>query len=196
MNRLKFMEGKRVECYLLPPQAKLDKDRHRVIILRFSVKLNADLAIACADKIERAWEDIETPEREVSNVTLRSEVEHTDIDFFELPDSKSRVYHIRNATLDQLYIERVKGETYFYFAAELLLAQTPGLDKFCLSRYGTAVFCEFVRSQLAFDPTPPAEPLKDGGTKVTISMPGHEPIETTTQAIHNAAQVLKGKKSK
>ena len=155
MQRLKFMDKQRVDCYLLAPQAKLDKERNKVIVMKFAVKLNADLALACDDKIQRAWEEVETVEREVSNISLRSEIENTDIDFYELPDSKGRVYQIKNCTLDGLYIEREKGTTYLYFVTELFLHQTPGLDRFALNWYGNSCFCEFVASQFALQ-TPPS----------------------------------------
>lgn len=160
MNRLKFMaplddrKPTRVPAYLLPPRFKLDKDNHRVVTLTFSVKFNAVLAMVCDEKLQRAFEDCETLEREIDSVKLNSVVRNTDVEFYELPESSAHFYELKNTEIDGLYVERVKGQTYLYFTIERRL-NTLGLGPFALERYGTNLFCEFAASQFAM--TPPEE---------------------------------------
>lgn len=159
-NRLRFMEAlekgelrPRVECYLLAPKLRMDKDRHRIITLLFSVKMNSIIALACDEKIRRAWEDCETLEREISRVVLNSEAENTDIEFFELGTAKHSAFRLDNVTIEGLCCERSEGQTYLYFAASARLGMKPGLGKFALEQYGNTQFCEFTRSQLQMSVT-------------------------------------------
>jgi hypothetical protein len=154
MKRLRFLQPdskgdrRRVECYLLAPKLKRDKDGIRLITIFFSLKFNAELALLCDDRIKRAFEDCEDLERQISSVVLRSEVENTDIDFYDLPESKAAALHIENACLEALMAERDDGQTYLYFAATIPLDR-PNVGKFLLERFGSVAFCEFAPSQIA-----------------------------------------------
>lgn len=143
----------RTECYICPPKLKLDGERRRVMTLIFSVKLDANGANTCDEKIRRAFEDVTFLEREIQSVTLNSEVENTDIDFFELPADKAPhkqpALQVRNGSLVGLYVERLKGETYLYFQFEVNLSEFGSIGHFFQARFGTVIFGEFRASQFA-----------------------------------------------
>jgi hypothetical protein len=154
LKRLRFLqpdskgERRRVECYLLAPKLKRDKDGIRLVTIYFSLKLSADLALLCDDRIKRAFEDCEDLDRQISSVVLKSEIENTDIHFYDLPESKAAALKIENCCLEALMAERDDGQTYLYFAAEVPLDR-PGVGVFMLSRFATTAFCEFAPSQMA-----------------------------------------------
>lgn len=155
MARMKFLEpgnGQRVECYLMPPKFKLDKLRDRYCVLLFSVKLKPELAAACDERIQRAYEDVETLEREIDEVKLNSAIVNTNVDFYDLPagngGADETCFALRNVTLDAIVVFREKGVTYLYFGAELKLT-TLRLGAFAQSRFGTVVHCTFTPSQQA-----------------------------------------------
>jgi hypothetical protein len=156
-ERMRFMQtdqGKplRVECYICPPKLRIDKDRGRLMTLIFSVKLDANIANACDEKIRRAFEDVTFLEREIETVTLRSIVENTDIEFYELPEGKGSLKPlvvIRDVELFALYVERAKSENYLYFQLEVPLVHFGAIGYAFQDRFGTVLFGEFRPSQRA-----------------------------------------------
>jgi hypothetical protein len=150
-ERMRFMqsdEGKalRIECFICPPKLKIDKERGRLMTLVFSVKLDANIANACDEKIRRAFEDVTFLEREIETVTLTSQVENTNIEFYELPEgkgSKKPLIVIGDATLFALYVERAKSENYLYFQLEISLVQYGSIGYVFQDRFGTVLFGEF-----------------------------------------------------
>jgi hypothetical protein len=173
-ERMRFMQsdgGKalRVECYICPPKLRIDKDRGRLMTLVFSVKLDANIANACDEKIRRAFEDVTFLEREIETVTLTSQVENTNIEFYELPEgkgSKKPLVVIGDATLFALYVERSKGENYLYFQLEISLVQFGSIGYVFQDRFGTVLFGEFRTSMRAIkfpgEPKPDPQQVLDG----------------------------------
>jgi hypothetical protein len=173
-ERMRFMQsdgGKalRVECFICPPKLKIDKDRGRLMTLIFSVKLDANIANACDEKIRRAFEDVTFLEREIETVTLSSQVENTNIEFYELPEGKGGkkpLVVIGDATLFALYVERAKGENYLYFQLEISLVQFGSIGYAFQDRFGTVLFGEFRPSTRAIkfpsEPTPDPQQVLDG----------------------------------
>jgi hypothetical protein len=143
----------RAPVYWLVPKLKLDKDRNRFVCLIFSVKMNAREALTCDAKIAGAWEAVEDLSRQIEKVMLRSVIERVNIDFYDLPDSKQPFYHLVNVTLEALAVQRIDGQTYLYFSAQVLLS-VDGIGQMALKRFGTESFCEFSAAQHTFTEWP------------------------------------------
>jgi hypothetical protein len=155
MNRLRFLESNnageeklRLRAYLLPPRRRVDKALGRVIAVLFAVKMAAPIALACDEKIRNAWEQCEDFAREISAVEIDSIVENTNIDFFELMESKRRVFAVRNATIERLLMRRKDGQTTFYFQFDVPLKLSRRIGAFTDHYFGTDVFCEFAKASL------------------------------------------------
>jgi hypothetical protein len=148
LEKLKFFDGLRVAAYMLPFRAKLDKDRHRLYVLCFSIKMDSPQALACDDKIQRAWEDCEELDKQIVHVRLGIYYPFVNIVFFHDEKEKRPFFELRNVTVDGLYVERKDGATHLYFVLELMLRQNPGLVRFANSHFGTDVNCAFYSAQL------------------------------------------------
>lgn len=170
-TRMRFMQADggapvRVECFICPPKLKLDKDQKRVMTLVFSVKLDANTANLCDEKIRRAFEDTNFLEREISSVELTSQIDHSDVEFYELPLSAGRdrepLLTLRDTSLFAIYVERVKSETYLYFQCDVMIGVHPKIGHTFQDRFGTVLFGEFKVAQgaIGFPNVAVPEPVK------------------------------------
>ena len=168
----------RVEAFYLRFTAKHDKARGKFLDLRFSVKLDADLALVCDEKIQRAFEDCTHLDREIERVQLKTQIANTDVEFYALPRESPAEHASRRRPLRFAIRRPRRCSSSRMFASRRLCASatrgkricilrieapldTTGLGAFAY-RYHSALFCEFSASQHALDwDAPPIVPGAD-----------------------------------
>lgn len=203
MQRIKFMDTYRLETFIQARPKMVDGIR--CVQFNFSAEMKVEAAIACDPIIQRAYEDCETPERKIKRVDLGVSIENTDVDIFELSDSKSGFYRFANVTLEDLVVQRSKGKkagTFLTFGC-VLPQMRAGLWKFFGDRWFSTAFFEFTASQLAFDDPLPrlakdvlaavakmVEPVADGRLEsLKVSIPGTDLSFVADQS--RAARIVK-----
>lgn len=132
------------------------KDGVKVAKMRIAVPLIADVAIKCPAEIRAAYEAIETLENKISYVELDKIVPGVNVEFYNLPDSRSISLALPAAELNRLVVERHESKenagTRLLFSIEIFIDDKDKLRHWIVDNVFNQLWAKFEIQQMTLMP--------------------------------------------
>lgn len=133
------------------------KDGVKVARMRIAVPLLADVAMKCPSEIRAAYEACETLENKISYVELDKIIPAVNVEFYNLPDSRSVSLALPSAELDHMIVERNESKensgTRLLFSIEIFIEDKDKLRHWIVDNVFNQMWAKFEVTQMTLMPT-------------------------------------------
>jgi hypothetical protein len=133
------------------------KDGVKVARMRIAVPLLADVAMKCPAEIRAAYEAIETLDNKISYIELDKVIGAVNVEFYNLPDSRSVSLALPSAELNHLVVERQNSKdasgTRFLFSIEIFIEEQDKLRHWIVDNVFNQMWAKFEVTQMTLMPS-------------------------------------------
>lgn len=141
------------------------KDGVKIARMRIAVPLLAEVAMKCPSEIRAAYEAIETLDNKISYIELDKIIPAVNVEFYNLPDSRSVSLALPSAELDRMVVERQNTKdsagTRLLFSIEIFIEEKDTLRHWLVDNVFCQMWAKFETQQMSLMPSL-EEPKKQG----------------------------------
>lgn len=150
--------GKRVNVVFDKATLKQTKDGEKMAKMRFAVRLEADNVIGCPPEIMAGFEAVENHENGITKVELGDkQLAGVNVEFYNLPDSKSVNMALQSVNLTDLTIEREQEKglsaSHLFFSIEVQIGEQKNLRYWIVDNCFNQLWASFETAQRILLPT-------------------------------------------
>lgn len=152
-----FNTKDKTAIYFEKASLRKTKDGVKVARLRIAVPLLADDAMTCPAEVRAAYEAVETLDNKISYVELDKVVPGVNVEFYNLPDSRSISLALPSAELNHFVVERHESKetagTRLLFSLEIFIEEKIELRHWIVDNVFNQLWAKFELAQMSLMPT-------------------------------------------
>lgn len=152
-----FNTKEKTAVYFDKVSLRRTKDGVKVARMRIAVPLTADVAMKCPPEVRAAYEAIETLENKISYVELDKIIPGVNVEFYNLPDSRSISLALPSAELDHMIVERQNSKdsagTRLLFSIEIFIEDKDKLRHWIVDNVFNQMWAKFEIQQMTLMPS-------------------------------------------